>query len=95
MKIVCSGQTFTEEMDEDLHFLSSCWSQKHSKCFILLNSLYSGGPVIKRNWDNGAEVFTLVGVVSGNPVGCSILSAAYPDFYTFVGEQKVQTVVSF
>ena len=57
---------------------------------ICFNVLYSGGPVIKRNWDNGSEVFTLVGVVSGNPVGCSILSAAYPDFYTFVGEQKVE-----
>ena len=54
-----------------------------------MNSLNSGGPVIKRNWDNGAEVFTLVGVVSGNPGGCSIYRA-YPDFYTFVGEQKVE-----
>ena len=54
-----------------------------------MNSLYSGGPVIKRNWENGAEVFTLVGVVSGNPGGCSIYRP-YPDFYTFVGKQKVE-----
>ena len=59
---------------------------------ICFNVLYSGGPVIKRNWVNGSEVFTLVGVVSGNPGGCSIFKA-YPDLYTFVGEQKV--VVSF
>ena len=59
--------------------------------FICFDVLYSGGPVIKRNWDNGSEVFTLVGVVSGNPGGCpGGIYKAYPDFYTFVGEQKVE-----
>ena len=58
---------------------------------ICFNVLYSGGPVIKRNWDNGSEVFTLVGLVSGNPSGCpGGIYKANPDLYTFVGEQEVE-----
>ena len=51
----------------------------------------SGGPAIRRTWDEeaGAEVFTLVGVVSGNPAGC-LETRLYPDYYTFIGHPKVK-----
>ena len=49
----------------------------------------SGGPVIRRNWDREeGEVFTLVGVVSGNPDGCDKFRD-YPDYYTFLGHKKI------
>ena len=50
----------------------------------------SGGPVIRRNWDRKerAEVYTLVGVVSGNLGGCR-RTREYPDHYTFLGHNKV------
>ena len=46
---------------------------------------FSGGPVIRRNWDrdDGADVFTLVRVVSGNPL-------LFPNLYTFIGDSKVE-----
>ena len=55
------------------------------------SSYFSGGPVISRNWDrdDGADVFTLVGVVSGNPATCIRNTLLFPDLYTFVGESKV------
>ena len=55
----------------------------------------SGGPVIRRNWDSdgGADVFTLVGVVSGNPAGCIRNTLLVPDFYTFLGDSKVDNKI--
>ena len=55
----------------------------------------SGGPAIRRIWDQeqGAEVFTLVGVVSGNPAGCTRNTLLIPDFYTFLGESKVDNTI--
>ena len=42
MKIDCSGQTFTEQMNEDLHFLSSCRSQKWFCCHKKRKIIYKG-----------------------------------------------------
>ena len=56
----------------NLHFQIEI-SQIFLKCFIWLNSLYSGGPVIKRNWDNGAEV--VVGLYM-----CILFTQAARDF---------------
>ena len=54
----------------------------------------SGGPVIRSKWDSddGTDVFTLVGVVSGNPAGCTRNTLLVPDFYTFLGDSKVVQV---
>ena len=53
---------------------------------------FSGGPVIRRNWDrdDGGDVFTLVGVVSGNPATCIRNTLLFPDLYTFIGDSKVE-----
>ena len=53
---------------------------------------FSGGPVIRRNWDrdDGADVFTLVGVVSGNPATCIRNTLLFPDLYTCIGDSKVE-----
>ena len=56
----------------------------------------SGGPVIRRHWDReeGADVFTLVGVVSGNPAGCIRNTLLFPDLYTFIGNSKVKQLMT-
>ena len=53
---------------------------------------FSGGPVIRMNWDrdDGADVFTLVGVVSGNPATCKRNILLFPDLWTFIGDSKVE-----
>ena len=58
---------------------------------------FSGGPVIRRNWDrdDGADVFTLVGVVSGNPATCIRNTLLFPDLYTFIGDSKVEQSYTF
>ena len=47
----------------------------------------SGGPAITRRFYDGSFHYTVLGVVSGNPrpLNCGIL----PDFYTYVGHEKV------
>ena len=46
----------------------------------------SGGPAMIR--DESGLAYTLVGVVSGNPVGCT-KTKVFPDYFTYVGHDEV------
>ena len=38
--------------------------------------------------DDNGEFYVLVGIVSGNPIGCTD-SRVYPDYFTYIGHQNV------
>ena len=75
-------------------FREAVFCEKFAKyrCTALIGTCYgdSGGPAIRRVFDeqDGTERFTLVGVVSGNAAGC-VDNRQYPDYFTFIGHQKV------
>merc|ERR1711884_738652 len=50
----------------------------------------SGGPLIKKEIDltDGAQTYTLVGVVNGNPKGCRD-ERHFPDYHTSIGNAEV------